>query len=92
NRLSRVDYVEGVPYGTAETYRMTLTRTNDGFKVSYRNGEKFVEQAVKGANANIVEMQNSDSQYVGFFASRNAKMTVSNVDLQLAAADTVDAP
>ncbi|MBM5314401.1 exopolygalacturonate lyase, partial [Vibrio parahaemolyticus] len=25
NRLSRVDYVEGVPYGTAETYRMTLT-------------------------------------------------------------------
>ena len=92
NRLSRVDYVEGVPYGTAETFRMTLTRTNDGFKVSYRNGKKLVEQVVKGANANIVEMQNPDSQYVGFFASRNAKMTVSNVDFQLSVADTVDAP
>lgn len=92
NRLSRVDYAEGVPYGESETYRMTLTRTNDGFKVSYRNGDNFFEQAVKGANANIVEMQNKESQYVGFFASRNAKMQVSNVDLKLSSADTVDAP
>lgn len=92
NRLSRVDYVEGVEYGASETYRMTLVRTNDGFKVSYRNGDEVVEQTVKGANANIVEMQNQEAQYVGFFASRNAKMKVSNVDLQISAADTIDAP
>ncbi|WP_045628350.1 right-handed parallel beta-helix repeat-containing protein [Vibrio vulnificus] len=92
NRLSRVDYTEGVPYGTAETFRMTLTRTNDGFKVSYRQGDKEQTQDVKGANANIVEMQNPESQYIGFFASRNAKMSVSNVDLQLSPADTIDAP
>ncbi|MBN8123524.1 right-handed parallel beta-helix repeat-containing protein [Vibrio vulnificus] len=92
NRLSRVDYAEGVPYGTAETFRMTLTRTNDGFKVSYRQGDKEQTQDVKGANANIVEMQNPESQYIGFFASRNAKMSVSNVDLQLSPADTIDAP
>ncbi|EGR0232814.1 exopolygalacturonate lyase [Vibrio vulnificus] len=92
NRLSRVDYAEGVPYGTAETFRMTLTRTNDGFKVSYRQGDKEQTQDVKGANANIVEMQNPESQYIGFFASRNAKMSVSNVDLQLSPADTMDAP
>ncbi|EOA6617244.1 exopolygalacturonate lyase [Vibrio vulnificus] len=92
NRLSRVDYAEGVPYGTAETFRMTLTRTNDGFKVSYRQGDKEQTQEVKGANANIVEMQNPESQYIGFFASRNAKMSVSNVDLQLSPAETVDAP
>ncbi|ELS0762514.1 exopolygalacturonate lyase [Vibrio vulnificus] len=92
NRLSRVDYAEGVPYGTAETFRMTLTRTNDGFKVSYRQGDKEQTQDVKGANANIVEMQNPESQYIGFFASRNAKMSVSNVVLQLSPADTIDAP
>ncbi|EGQ7965659.1 exopolygalacturonate lyase [Vibrio vulnificus] len=92
NRLSRVDYAEGVRYGTAETFRMTLTRTNDGFKVSYRQGDKEQTQDVKGANANIVEMQNPESQYIGFFASRNAKMSVSNVDLQLSPADTIDAP
>ncbi|MEJ3601169.1 exopolygalacturonate lyase [Vibrio vulnificus] len=92
NRLSRVDYAEGVPYGTAENFRMTLTRTNDGFKVSYRQGDKEQTQDVKGANANIVEMQNPESQYIGFFASRNAKMSVSNVDLQLSPADTIDAP
>ncbi|EOB3571411.1 exopolygalacturonate lyase [Vibrio vulnificus] len=92
NRLSRVDYAEGVPYGTAETFRMTLTRTNDGFKVSYRQGDKEQTQDVKGANANIVEMQNPESQYIGFFASRNAKMSVSNVDLQLSPADTIDSP
>ncbi|HFQ4898761.1 TPA: exopolygalacturonate lyase [Vibrio vulnificus] len=92
NRLSRVDYAEGVPYGTAETFRMTLTRTNDGFKVSYRQGDKEQTQDVTGANANIVEMQNPESQYIGFFASRNAKMSVSNVDLQLSPADTIDAP
>ncbi|HAS8248783.1 TPA: exopolygalacturonate lyase [Vibrio vulnificus] len=92
NRLSRVDYAEGVPYGTAETFRMTLTRTNDGFKVSYRQGDKEQTQDVKGANANIVEMQNPESQYIGFFASRNAKMSVSNVDLQLSPADTIDVP
>ncbi|KGY13185.1 exopolygalacturonate lyase [Vibrio tubiashii] len=92
NRLKRSDYVEGVPYGTSETYRLTLTRTDEGFVVSYHNGEQFVEQAVKGANANIVEMQDAQSQYVGFFASRNAKMNVSNVELELSAANTVDAP
>ncbi|OZS55179.1 exopolygalacturonate lyase [Vibrio vulnificus] len=92
NRLNRVDYAEGVPYGTAETFRMTLTRTNDGFKVSYRQGDKEQTQDVKGANANIVEMQNPESQYIGFFASRNAKMSVSNVDLQLSPADTIDVP
>ncbi|PSU34810.1 right-handed parallel beta-helix repeat-containing protein [Photobacterium lutimaris] len=92
NRLSRVDYVDGISYGSPESYKMTLTRTNEGFVVSYRKGSETVTQEVKGANANIVEVQNPDSQYVGFFASRNAKMTVSNVLLDVSEADTVDAP
>ncbi|WP_415721284.1 right-handed parallel beta-helix repeat-containing protein [Photobacterium ganghwense] len=92
NRLSRVDYLEGVPYGAEHTYRMSLTRTDNGFTVSYGQGEEAQSYEVKGANANIVEMQNPDSQFIGFFASRNAKVTVSNVDLALSPANTIDAP
>ncbi|WEM44375.1 exopolygalacturonate lyase (plasmid) [Photobacterium sp. DA100] len=92
NRLSRVDYVDGVTYGESESYRMTLTRTDEGFTVSYQYGDEVITQEVKGANANIVEVQNPDSQYVGFFASRNAKMRVSNVNLDVSEADTQDAP
>ncbi|MEH0740357.1 exopolygalacturonate lyase [Vibrio cholerae] len=92
NRLSRVDYVEGVPYVSKDAYRMSLTRTNEGFKVGYQNGHISEEYDVKGANANIVEMQNGESQFVGFFASRNAKIHVSNVELALSPAQTIDAP
>lgn len=92
NRRTQVDYVEGVPYVNNDTYRMSLTRTNEGFEVSYQKGDVIETSAVKGANANIVEMQNADSQYIGFFASRNAKMDVSNVELALSPADTIDDP
>ncbi|QXO15527.1 right-handed parallel beta-helix repeat-containing protein [Vibrio ostreae] len=92
NRMSRDVYVEGVEFGLGKTYQMSLTRTNSGYVVSYDDGQIIKTQQVNGANANIVEMQDSEHQYVGFFASRNAKMTVSNVTLTLAKADTVDAP
>jgi pectate disaccharide-lyase len=92
NRRNQVDYVEGVPYVNNDTYRMSLTRTNDGFEVSYQQGDVIKASVVKGANANIVEMQDSENQYIGFFASRNAKMDVSNVELSLTPADTIDAP
>ncbi|MGF1861316.1 right-handed parallel beta-helix repeat-containing protein [Photobacterium profundum] len=90
NKLSRVDYMEGVPYGVTKTYRMSLTRNNAGFEVSYQNGNVSETHAVKGANANIVEMQNAESQYIGFFASRNAKINVSDVELTLSPAKTID--
>lgn len=92
NRLSRVDYREGVSYGETERYSMSLTRTNEGFEVAYRNGEEHLKHHVAGANANIVQMQDAESQYVGFFASRNAKVNVENVELALSPAKTVNAP
>lgn len=91
NKRTQVDYVQGVNYGQAETYRMTLARNDIGFEVSYQQGDKIETYAVNGANANIVEIQNAQSQYIGFFASRNAKINVSNIDLTLSAAETVDA-
>ncbi|WP_438894611.1 hypothetical protein, partial [Bacillus cereus group sp. BC328] len=52
----------------------------------------FQSQEVKGAHANIVQMQDPQYQYVGFFASRNAKITITDVELTLAKANTVNAP
>lgn len=92
NRLSTVDYAKGVSYGPGQHYHLTLTRSDKGFSVSYRNGDSHQEQMVTGANPNIVSMQNSATQYVGFFASRNARMTVSNAALQVSPAKVVDAP
>ncbi len=91
NKLSRVDVVKGLPYGNKETYKLGLTRTDTGFNISYDDGKTVHQYPVKGANANLVQMQNADSQYVGFFASRNAKINVSKVQLDLAPAETQDA-
>lgn len=92
NRMGRDAYVKGVAFGPNQTYHMTLTRTDSGYTVSYDDGSTSQTQAVKGANANIVQMQDPQHQYVGFFASRNAKITVSDVQLTLSKANTIDAP
>ncbi|MZI91952.1 exopolygalacturonate lyase [Vibrio sp. CAIM 722] len=92
NRMSRDEYVKGITYGPDKTYHMTLTRNDKGYVVSYSNGTMTKTVPLAGAHANIVEMQDPDHQYVGFFASRNAKMTVSNVQLTLSPAHTENAP
>ena len=92
NRMGRDAYVKGVDFGQGKPYKMTLTRTDLGFLVSFDDGKVVETKVVKGANANIVEMQDPAHQYVGFFASRNVKMAVSDVQLALHNANTVDAP
>ncbi|SJL84275.1 right-handed parallel beta-helix repeat-containing protein [Vibrio palustris] len=92
NRMSRTEYIQGVPFGSEQTYRMTLSRSDNGYTVSYANGQTHKVFSLSGANANIVEMQDPKHQYVGFFASRNAKITVSDVQLTLTPAATPDAP
>ncbi|TRN24444.1 right-handed parallel beta-helix repeat-containing protein [Vibrio furnissii] len=92
NRMTHNEFIKGVQFGPGKTYHMTLTRTDDGYVVSYDDGTVKQTQEVRGANANIVQMQDGKHQYVGFFASRNAKMTVTDVALTLSNANTVDAP
>lgn len=92
NKMSRDEYVKGVPFGPKTHYKMSVTRTDSGFTVSYDDGKTQKTQSLDGAHANIVEMQNPNTQYVGFFASRNAKINVSDVKLTLSEAKTVDAP
>lgn len=92
NKMSRDEYVKGVPFGPKTHYKMSVTRTDSGFTVSYDDGKTQKTQSLDGAHANIVEMQDPNTQYVGFFASRNAKINVSDVKLTLSEAKTVDAP
>ncbi|CAM3902232.1 Pectate disaccharide-lyase precursor [Vibrio aerogenes CECT 7868] len=92
NKMSKKEFIKGVTYGENKPYHMTLTRTDTGYQVTYDNGTVNKSYNVKGADANIVEMQDPDYQYVGFFASRNAKIHVSDVKLKLSEAHTVETP
>jgi hypothetical protein len=92
NKMSKQEVIKGVKFGDNNTYKMTLERTDSGYRISSDNGMKQESFDVKGAHANIVSVQDPDHQYVGFFASRNAKMTVSDVQLTLTDAHTIDAP
>ncbi|WP_165313761.1 right-handed parallel beta-helix repeat-containing protein [Vibrio ziniensis] len=92
NRMSRNEFIKGIPFTDGTPFKMSLTRTNSGYIVSYDNGSTVNTHEVKNANANIVEMQDPDNQYVGFFASRNAKIAVSDVKLEISDASTIDAP
>lgn len=92
NRMARDEFIKGVPFGDGTPFKMSLTRTDSGYVVTYDNGEISETHEIKGANANIVEMQDPENQYVGFFASRNAKISVSDVSIELSDANTVDAP
>jgi len=92
NNMSRDEFIKGIHFGDGKPFKMSLTRTDSGYIVTYDNGELSETHEIKGANANIVEMQDPDNQYVGFFASRNAKISVSDVSIELSDAHTVDAP
>ncbi|MDW6001799.1 right-handed parallel beta-helix repeat-containing protein [Vibrio mangrovi] len=92
NRIIRDEFIKGVPYGDKVTYQMSLIRTDDGYTATYRHGETSESHVIKGANTNIITMQDPAHQYVGFFASRNAKVTVSNVHLTLTPGTIANAP
>jgi hypothetical protein len=49
--------------------------------------EKTFEQRIKGAD--FVQVMDKDHMYIGFYASRNAKMTIENANLTLSEANTV---
>lgn len=92
NKMSRDEYLKGVKFGESLAYKMSVTRTDDTFEVSFNDGKTTKTVPLEGAPANLVEIQDPDTQYVGFFASRNAKISVSDVDLKLSEANTKDAP
>lgn len=82
-------YKEEVDLNQTPEFRLKLQRTNDGFITAWSpvGSDEWVSKSVP--RADLISVQNQDHYYVGFFASRNAKITVSNASLTTSAAHSV---
>ncbi|MGG7448452.1 right-handed parallel beta-helix repeat-containing protein [Kosakonia oryzendophytica] len=87
--ITKKSYQEEVDLRQTPTFRLKLERTNDGFISAWapQGSDKWVSQTIP--HADLISVQNSEQYYVGFFASRNAKITVSDASLTTSKARTV---
>lgn len=87
--IKKQSYKEEIDLSQTPEFRLKLQRTNDGFITAWSpvGSDAWVSQSVP--RADLISVQKSDHYYVGFFASRNAKITVSDASLTTSAADTV---
>ena len=87
--IKKQSYKEEVDLSQTPEFRLKLQRTNEGFVTAWAptGSDAWVSQSVP--RANLISVQNQDRYYVGFFASRNAKITVTNAALTTSAAKTV---
>lgn len=87
--INKLSYKENVDVKQTPEFQLRLERTNEGFITSWApvGSDAWVSQNVP--HADLVTRQDKDNYYVGFFASRNAKITVSNASLVTSPAQTV---
>ncbi|PLY44876.1 pectate lyase [Lelliottia sp. F153] len=87
--INKQSYKEEIDLSQTPEFRLKLQRTNDGFITAWSpvGSDAWVSQSVPSAD--LISVQKRDHYYVGFFASRNAKITVSDASLTTSAADTV---
>lgn len=87
--IKKQSYKEEIDLSQTPEFRLKLQRTNDGFITAWSpvDSDAWVSQSVP--RADLISVQKSDHYYVGFFASRNAKITVSDASLTTSAAETV---
>ena len=87
--IKRQSYKEKIDIQQTPTFQLKLERTYDGFITSWAapGSNEWVSQRVP--HADLIAQQDKEHYYVGFFASRNAKITVSNASLTTSAANTV---
>jgi pectin methylesterase-like acyl-CoA thioesterase len=79
----------GEPY---TTFELTLQRDNTGYRLSYTDPDgNTVTKLYYDIERDNLSAIDSDSVYVGFFASRNADVTFDNISLTISDAAT-DAP
>ncbi|MBU8919384.1 Ig-like domain-containing protein [Bacillus sp. FJAT-29953] len=81
-----------LPNGTPVKVRLERTDTEFIMSATFTHlaEQKTFEQRVKGAD--FVQVMDKDNMYVGFYAARNAKMTIQNAKLTLSEAHTVPTP
>jgi hypothetical protein len=78
---------EGENYNNRDFFTLRLERTNDGFISSFINGQGTVfKQDIDDAGR--LAIIDKDNMYVGFFASRNAKVTYTDIYLSTSDANT----
>lgn len=87
--IKKQSYKEEIDLSQTPEFRLKLQRTNDGFITAWSpvGSDAWVSQSVP--RADLISVQKRDHYYVGFFASRNAKITVSDASLMTSAAETV---
>lgn len=87
--IKKQSYKEDVDISQTPTFRLKLARTNDGFVTAWApaGSDAWVSKSVP--RAELIAVQKPESYYVGFFASRNARITVSDATLTTSAANTV---
>ena len=87
--IVKESYKEEVDLQKTPTFRLRLERTNDGFITGWApvGSEQWETKTVK--HADLISVQDKNQYYVGFFASRNAKITVSDATLTTSVAQTV---
>ncbi|MDK9584487.1 right-handed parallel beta-helix repeat-containing protein [Lelliottia wanjuensis] len=87
--IKKQSFKEEIDLSQTPEFRLKLQRTNDGFITAWSpvGSDAWVSESVP--RADLIAVQNKDRYYVGFFASRNAKITVSDASLTTSAAETV---
>ncbi|MBU9830432.1 right-handed parallel beta-helix repeat-containing protein [Rahnella sp. FC061912-K] len=77
------------PLNTPAHFSLRLTRTDSGFEVAYapQGSDQWTTRTVEGADR--ITQLDKTGYYVGFFASRNASITVNHATLTLSAAQTL---
>lgn len=88
-----INYTDSAKPNYQPQIKMKLERTDTGFVVStaHIDGSNLKQHTVKNAPANIVQSIDPKNMYVGFFASRNAKVSFDNAKLTVSPARTVEA-
>jgi hypothetical protein len=73
------------------TFHMSITRNNTGYIVKYTDKDgNVIEKKVYDFDRNELTQIDADNIYLGFFASRNAKITVTNMNLTTKAPEDDD--
>ncbi len=88
--MKRSSVAEKIDLAKADTFKLRLERTDDGFISSYapQGSDEWISHKTNGADRlGVIDPQ---AYYAGFFASRNAAMTVLDYSLTTSPAHTRD--
>ncbi|WP_249891672.1 right-handed parallel beta-helix repeat-containing protein [Erwinia sp. PK3-005] len=81
--IKRQPYQSGIDLNQTPRFRLRLTRTDAGFSAAWAPAGSDKWHSQQTTDAERVTVLEPDAYYVGFFASRNARITVHSASLTL---------